>query len=263
MDVAHLADGQAVVGTDEGSGPLILVVPPGSDDGSGWAAVARRLTTRFRVVRLHRRQYRMDVQNPTGFPLSVEIDEVRAVIDRIGLPVLLVGHSSGGVVALETLVRTPVTGAVLYEPPVNIPGMDWDEPLARANAAIAAGRPGKAMTIFARDIVKTPRWVASLGGGLVGILPRYRAMAPRQIFDTLAIYELGVRLDAYETIRTPTLLLSGERSPKHLGERIDALAAVMPTAEKVTIAGQGHTANRRASAKVADLISGFYDRLLS
>jgi len=263
MEIAQLPDGSAVVGADEGSGPWILVVPPGSDDGSGWAAVARHLTGRFRVVRLHRRQYRLDVDNPTGFPLSVEIDEVRAVIERFGRPVLLVGHSSGGVVALETLISTPVTGAVLYEPPVNIPGMDWDEPLARANAAIAAGRPGRAMAIFARDIVKTPRWVATIGGILVSILPRYRAMAPRQIFDALAIYELGNRLDAYGTISTPTLLLSGARSPKHLGERIDRLAAIMPTAEKVTIAGQGHTANRRAPAEVAEMIASFYGRLLN
>ncbi|MET0863661.1 MAG: alpha/beta hydrolase [Nakamurella sp.] len=262
MDIAQLSDGTAVVGTAEGAGPLILVVPPGSDDGSGWAAVARHLTDRFRVVRLHRRQYRLDVDNPTGFPLSVELEEVRTVIERFGPPILLVGHSSGAVVALEDLVNTRVTGAVLYEPPVNLPGMDWAEPLGRASAAIAAGQPGRAMTIFARDIVKTPPWVAAVGGGLISVLPRYRAMAPRQIFDTKAIYELGIRLDAYGTISTPTLLLSGERSPQHLGERVDRLADVMPTAEKVIIAGQGHTANRRAPAELAELIAGFYRRLL-
>lgn len=258
-------DGTTVIGFDEGEGPLILVLSPGSDDGSSWAKVAEHLSARFRVVRIHRRQYRMDLDAGAGFPLSVEVEDAVATAEKVGLPVLIVGHSSGAVVALEALVVSHhlFTGAVLYEPPATIETGSWDEPLERASAAIAQGRPGKAMTIFARDIVKTPAWVASLGGVLVGMIQRYRELAPRQIFDAKAIYDLGIRLDAYSTIETPTLLLSGERSPKHLGERVDALVAVMPHAEKVLLERQGHTANKAAPAELAALIEKFYERLLS
>jgi len=221
-------DGTDVIGFDQGQGPLILVLSPGSDDGSSWAKVAEHLSDRFRVVRIHRRQYRMDLDAGAGFPLSVEVEDAVAAAEKIGLPVLLVGHSSGAVVEALALSPHLFNGAVLYDPPATIETGSWDEPLERASAAIAQGRPGKAMTIFARDIVKTPAWVASLGGVLVGMIPRYRELAPRQIFDARAIYDLGIRLDAYSTIQTPTLLLSGERSPKHLGERVDALVAVMP-----------------------------------
>lgn len=94
------------------------------------------------------------------------------------------------------------------------------------------------------------------------MIPKYRALAPRQIFDMKAIHDLGIRLNAYAAIDVPTLLLSGERSPKRLGERIDALVDVMPYAEKVIFAGQGHAGNRKAPDELAALIAGFYDRIL-
>ena len=53
------ADGTAVLAADEGRGPAVLVLHPGSDDGRTWGKVAGLLAARFRVVRLHRRQYRL------------------------------------------------------------------------------------------------------------------------------------------------------------------------------------------------------------
>lgn len=258
------SDGTSVIARDDGEGPAIVVLGPGSDDGSAWGKVAQRLAPRFRVIRIHRRQYRLDLDDPDGFPMAKEAEDAIAVARAAGTPVLIVGHSSGGVAALEAVVKSPssFTGAFLYDPAVTVAGEPWDEPLARAVAAIDAGKPGRAMTIFARDVVHTPAPVAHIGGALVGMIPKYRELAPRQIFDMKAIHELGIRLDAYAAIDVPTLLLSGERSPKHLAERIDALVDVMPHAEKVTFARQGHAGNKRAPDVLATLIAGFYDRIL-
>lgn len=259
------SDMTSVIAWDEGQGPVVLVLGPGSDDGSSWAKVAQRLAPRYRVLRVHRRQYRLDLDNPHGFPMAKEADDAVAVAKAVGEHVLVVGHSSGGVAALEALLRSPSSfiGAFLYEPPVTIQGEPWDEPLAEATAAISAGKPGKAMTIFARDIVRTPACVAHVGGALVGMIRKYRDLAPGQIFDTKAIHDLGIRLDAYSTIDTPVILLSGERSPKHLGERIDALEHAMPHAEKVVLAKQGHSANQKAPDELAALIETFYSKLLT
>jgi hypothetical protein len=58
-------------------------------------------------VRLHRRQYRLDIT--TGSPCSIaqEVDDGRAVARLIDEPMLVVGHSSGEVVALEAMVASP------------------------------------------------------------------------------------------------------------------------------------------------------------
>ena len=249
---------------DEGQGPVILILHPGSDDGRSWGKVAALLARRFRVVRLHRRQYRLDI---AGAPVTIgqEVDDVLAVVKVTGNPVVLVGHSSGGVVALEALVssRSSFAGAVLYEPPVVIGPPLGGEALTQAKAALVAGRPGKAIEIFSRDIVGvSPLW-SWLGRTIVAVVPRWRRLVPRQLDDAGAIDQLGVRLDAYAGIDVPTVLLGGDRSPRGLAERLDALEHVMPYAERVVLHRQGHTAQVRAPKKVAHLIEAHADNVMA
>jgi pimeloyl-ACP methyl ester carboxylesterase len=260
------ADGTEVRATDQGQGPVILIVHPGLDDGRSWDRVAARLAGRFRVVRPHRRRYRLDLTGDPPCSIAQEATDVLAVAEEVGEPVLLVGHSSGAVVALEALVASPAAfgGAVLYEPPLVIgPSLGGDSPaVQRAQAAVAAGRPGRAMAIFLRDIVQLHPLEARLAGVLVAIDRRLRALAPRQIDDVAAINQLGVRLDAYAAIDVPVVLLGGDRSPTHLGERLDALAAVLPHAERVVLHDQGHDAHRNAPEEVARVVETLADKVL-
>ncbi len=55
---------------------------------------------------------------------------------------------------------------------------------------------------------------------------QYRRLVPGQIASLEALDRLGVRLDTYARIRVPMVLLGAERSPSHLGERLDALQQV-------------------------------------
>jgi pimeloyl-ACP methyl ester carboxylesterase len=61
MITAISADGTDVRAFEDGQGPVILVIHPGLDDGRSWKKVARRLAGRFRVVRIVRRHYRVDI----------------------------------------------------------------------------------------------------------------------------------------------------------------------------------------------------------
>jgi pimeloyl-ACP methyl ester carboxylesterase len=255
------ADGTDIRVHEEGRGPVILVSPPGLDDGRSWATATARLATRFRVLRLHRRRYRLDLP-----PCSIaqEAADLLAVAAAIGEPVLLVGHSSGAVVALEAMADAPApfAGAVLYEPPIALRPAEWTEQVERSKAALVAGRPGTAFRLFLRDIVGEPAFATRLAGLLATLHPRYRAFVPRQIADAEALNDLGVRLDGYAAIQVPTVLLGGDRSPAHLGERLDALARTLPRAERVVLAGQGHTAPSDAPREVARVIEGVADRAL-
>jgi pimeloyl-ACP methyl ester carboxylesterase len=66
MITAVSADGTDARAFDEGQGPVILVIHPGLDDGRSWKKVAARLARRFRVVRIVRRHYRVDLPTPPG-----------------------------------------------------------------------------------------------------------------------------------------------------------------------------------------------------
>ncbi|MFD6098644.1 alpha/beta fold hydrolase [Nocardiopsis flavescens] len=93
--IATAADGAEVRGFDEGSGPPVLVLHPGMDDGTSWERVSARLATRFHVVRLHRRTYRPDLAADPRDSLARKAGDVAAAARSLGGRVLLVGHSSG------------------------------------------------------------------------------------------------------------------------------------------------------------------------
>lgn len=253
-------DGTTVLANSAGIGPIILVVHPGMDDGRSWRKVNALLAENFTVVSIHRRQYRLDLTEPVS--IRDEVSDIEALVATFGERVLIAGHSSGAVVALEALAALPdaFMGAVLYEPPVTI---DLTAPmggsaLRAAQQAIAENRPGKAIQIFTRDMVGLPAWQSRLVRVFVTLNTRMKGLAPRQIADVSAMRDLGVRLPTYAGIEVPVLLVGGDQSPGALSRQLDALQSTLPQTRRALLSGQGHSANERAPKRLADLIAGFY-----
>jgi pimeloyl-ACP methyl ester carboxylesterase len=258
------ADDQSEVRAyDEGSGPPIIIVHPGLDDGRSYKRVAAKLSGDDRVLRLVRRQYRLDL--PGGCSIGQEVSHVLALAAVAERPSLLFGHSSGAVVALEALIASPSSfvGAVLYEPPLVIGPPLGGDAGQRARAALSAGKRRQAMTIFLGEIVGFPASQAPLAAVFVASNPRYRNLIPRQFDDTDAMDSLGCRLDAYAGLDLPIVLVGGERSPAHQAERLDALQARLPNAERIVMTGRGHDAHVKAPGEVARIIKSTASRLLS
>ncbi|MFI5490904.1 alpha/beta fold hydrolase [Actinoplanes sp. NPDC051859] len=240
---------------DEGLGAPLLVLHGGMGDSASWTPVTNLLLDRFRAVRLHRRQYRLDLPRPVT--MADEVDHVAAIAAELDRPVL-VGHSSGAVLALEAMVADPTcySGAVLYEPPVVLGDPLGGDLLIPARAALAAGKPGKALTIFLRDVVGLSSAAAAAGGFVVGH-SRYRDRVVRQLDDNDAIDALGYRLGEYAQLDLPMLLIGGDRSPRHLADRLDALEQALPRTRRLLMHGQGHSAERQAPDRLAIAIETF------
>jgi pimeloyl-ACP methyl ester carboxylesterase len=261
MDIAS-ADGQHFAVTVVGRGRPILIVHPGGGSSSSWRRVAELLAADFRDFRFDRRPYRIPGAVDRGATVADEVSDVAAIVAAVGERVLLVGHSSGAVIALEAAIASGASfaGLVLYEPPVAVTTPLGGEALVRANQSLDAGNAGRAMRIHLREIVQAPSLLVSL---LPLFPPLWRQMttfAPGQISDDNELESLGVGTDRYAHVDAPTLLLGGARSPQHLRQRLDALAAVMPNVESVVILkGQGHLANARAPAKIARIVKTFAD----
>jgi pimeloyl-ACP methyl ester carboxylesterase len=258
------ADGTRIGYADEGDGPPIVIVHGGSSDISHWDRVARALSGTFRVIRIARRLYARAEQPKSSHAIQREVEDLAALFARIGEPVLLLGHSSGGVVALETALQCPaaLVGLVLYEPPVALDRPLGGEALVRAKQALARGNPSQALTIHLRDIVRFP-WILVL---LMRLLPGWKqlcAVAPAQIADTEAIEALGVGIQRYARLEMPVLLFGGTRSPAHLRERLAALAHVIPHAQTTLLRGQGHLANLMAPDQVARLVREFAETVFA
>jgi len=263
------ADGRPIPVTDEGQGPAILLLHAGSADRSSWAGVAAQLSGRFRVLRFDRWTYRDGhaAASPAGADtMAAEVADVLAVAAATGERPLLVGHSSGAVVALESALAAPAAfrAMVLYEPPVAPAEPLGGEALRRARVALDAGDPDRAITIHLREIAGYGRLLVAAIRRVPPAWQVVRGHAAAQIADDEAIESLGVGLDRYARLDLPVLLLGGDRSPAHMRERLDALAAVLPGLDSVVVLdGQGHLANLRAPGEVAQVIAGFADRLPS
>ncbi|GLH99949.1 alpha/beta fold hydrolase [Phytohabitans aurantiacus] len=262
---ATTADGTRVAATDQGEGPTILIVHPGSSDATSWAGVADKLSYRFRVVRIHRRLYSTGSRPAAGHTMATEVDDVLAIAATLDGPLVLVGHSSGAVVALEAALAAPATfaGLVLYEPPVAVDAPLGGQALLRARAALEAGKPGRAMAIHLREIVKAPRWLVTSVRLAPSVWRRLRAFAPAQISDDEAIEALGVGLARYAAVEVPTCLLGGDRSPANLRQRWEALAKVLPGVRSVVVLRRhGHAAHLTAPTEVAWAVEDFTDSVL-
>jgi len=131
-----------------------------------------------------------------------------------------------------------------------------------ARAADAAGRAGKALSIFLRKMVGMSGLTPTLVGLVAPFVPAVRKYITRQLDDTEAINRLGRRLGAYAPITIPVLLFSGDRTPKSLVARTEALANMLPNGRRRVLRKQGHAANLRDPRQLAREIGGFAETVL-
>jgi len=210
-----------------------------------WAAVTALLGGRFRPL---------PVERGLGLGFEAEAARLAAVLDGMDGPVALLGHSGGAVVALEAAVRTAAADRlVLYEPPV-LAGHEpyrLDGLAERMRRAIGAGRPDRAAAAFLRGAAgMSERQAAALRPALAG-----RATALLRGLEASHAYRFEP--ERFSRLDVPALLLVGSESLPHHRASIDALRRVLPRAEVVELAGQGHQALSAAPALVAGAIAPF------
>lgn len=105
---------------DEGSGPPVLLIHGHTLDRRLWDPVMPLLRSAgFRVIRVDLRGHGRSSRPDVGYHLSHHAADITTVLDAAAVgPVLLVGHSIGGAVALEIAVTGAerLTALVLVSP---------------------------------------------------------------------------------------------------------------------------------------------------
>ncbi len=250
-------DGTTVSATSLGRGPTVLIVHPGGQDAATWGPVADLLADDVHVVLLNRRIYtRPGVAPPPSHSMADEVADLLAISGLPLGPILLVGHSSGAVVALEAAVSEPgrYVGVVAYEPPMPTTSLVGGPALRAARAHLDRGEPVEAMRVHLTDIVGMPAPMVDAMLADPDARAAFTRFAAAQVADNEAIDGLGVGMDRYRSLAIPVTLVEGAQSPAHLRRRSADLASVLPEVRVVTLDGQGHVAHLSAPDRLAGII---------
>ena len=159
MEFISSKDGVPIACWCSGSGasePLLLVHGT-SGDHFAWTPVLAALEQQFCVWTIDRRG-RGRSGDLDDYALERESEDIAAVIDAIGCPVHLLGHSFGGLCALEAALLTPnISSLILYEPSISLAGSGWSSEFdAHLQALLDSGNREEALLFFFREIVKSP-----------------------------------------------------------------------------------------------------------
>jgi pimeloyl-ACP methyl ester carboxylesterase len=195
------------------------------------------------VYALDRRGHGESGDGPT-YAIEREFEDIAAVVDSIGEPADLLGHSFGALCALEAALLTPnLRKLVLYEPGIPLPGVALypEGVIDRLQALLDAGdREGVVTTLYREVVMIPPHEIEQLRSS-----PAWPArVATAHTLPREARAEEGYTFDArrFKDLYTPTLLLLGGDSPRFLKQATETIDAALPNSRIAVMPGQQHTA---------------------
>lgn len=235
-------DGTPIAYQRSGTGPpLVLVHGTGAASPCTWPAFPA-LEEHFTVYAVDRRGRRASGDGAT-YAIEREFEDIVAVVDAIGEPVNLLGHSFGGVCALEGALRAAnIRRLVLYEGYPASGGPKFPEGIIdRLQTLLDRGEREELLTTFFREVVKlspaeieqrlaSPEWPARLAAAHT--LPR----------ELRAVEEYEFDARRCENFQTPTLFLLGGDSPQWVKTAAGAIDAILPNSQIAVMPGQEHVA---------------------
>jgi pimeloyl-ACP methyl ester carboxylesterase len=235
-------DGTTIAYWHSGHGTPLVLIHGTSTDHQRWTPILPELEKRFAVYAIDRRGRGASGDGP-DYALEREFEDVAAVLEAIGEPVFLLGHSHGAICSLEAALRTAyVRKLMLYEPPINTDGTIYPaEVLERLQASLDAGdRAGVVMTFF-KEIARMPE--SELDHLRAAKAWPARVAAAHTLVREIRLNDL-YRLDKARLarMRSPTLLLLGGDSPMFFKKAIEAVHASLPKSRIDVMPGQRHTA---------------------
>ena len=266
MERIAAPDGGHVVLHSSGRGPGIVVVHGGGVTIDVYRRLAAALADRF-TVHLYNRRGRADAP-PRSLPYTFDqdIDDLAAVLRHTGTA-NVIGHSSGGFIALQAALRLPIDRLALYDAAVSVDGSFPSAWLDGARTAARAGDTARAMALTSAGI-NTHLAAAKLPLGAQVALCRLVLRTPigRTMGDLLAMTldeSQQIRLhdgpaEQWAAVTTEVLLACGASGPPYYVRSNEALARALPRARTRQIPRSGHDAVNRAPRRLVDPLAAFF-----
>ena len=251
MEVIESVDGTKIAYKRVGEGPPLVLVHGTAMHHTAWRWVQPYLSERFTLYMVDRRG-RGQSGDADEYTFERELEDVLAVIERIGAPVGLLGHSFGALLALEVARRTTaLRGLILYEPPSRVTELRL--------------RPSELWSLLEdgnqEQVIK--RFLQTVAGG--GNIEEW-LIWPDDVVDTRNAYTVAREVQVANSyklspglgISVRTLLLVGEQTHDVLKESTAALDAALSDSRLHTFEGLGHGALINAPNRFAEEVTQFF-----
>lgn len=258
-----VAEGRALQVRTMGDGPGVVVVHGSAVSAKDYRRFADALADRFTVHLYDRRGRgsRDPVDDSHG--IASDVDDLRAVLQHTGAT-RVVGHSYGGLVALQGALRLPVERLALVDVAVSVDGgfpSGYVEPFTRA---AAAGDFPLAMAVLSRGLQSVgpvSRLPIPVQRGLAHVFAataagrEWRTMLPSAVVEAGEVLAHDGPAGTYSGIEADVLLLAGARSPGYFAGAARALVPALAGARYAVVPGAGHNAiNLAAAPLVGELV---------
>lgn len=262
------ADGSTIAYQTVGQGPAVIVVPGALSTAETYAAFATALGQHFTVHTLQRRGRGLSAPQGQDYSLAKEREDL-LTLQRITGATLLVGHSYGGLICLESARNQPVfTRVAVYEPGVSIDGsinMSWLDPYGRYLAR------GKELDAFVTFVLGTgpdrirnmPHWYMRLLMPLF-LNPQERKERFPLLAESLREHQEVARYDNsaknYGEISAEVLLMTGGATGSRWVEiQPDILTRIIPHFQSHRFAKLDHFGiDKKAPQVVAEVVHHFF-----
>ena len=258
METITSTDGTPIAFEQTGGGPPLVLVHGTTADHTRWDTVRPAFEEHFTVYAIDRRG-RGESGDAAEYNLEQEAEDVAAVVNAVDEPVVLLGHSYGALVALETAVRTDnLRALILYEPafPVGDYDITPEETLAEMEALLEAGKNEEALVLMFEEIAELP--TAELDA--LRSAPNWsdRVDAAHTILrESKAENAYAFDADRIADVTVPALLLTGSESPRMLYKSIEAVNDALPHSRIGTFDGHGHAAMNTAPDRFVEEVLAF------
>jgi pimeloyl-ACP methyl ester carboxylesterase len=256
------ADGTQIAFWREGQGPPLLLVHGGACDHLAWFFVAPLLAQTFTVYTYDRRGRGASGIVPP-YAVDREVEDVEVMLRAIGTPAHLLGHSAGGILALEAAERADnLLSLILYEPAYVVKGArekPKPEILERMNALLSAGNRAEVVRIAIRETIELPEAeIAAMEQG-----PGWDQLCSvaHAIPYDWKLWDRELAVDRLSAIRAQVPVLMGSDSPQWLKTAAETLASALPGATLKSLEGQAHSAMITSPALFAQAVVEFANQV--
>jgi len=248
-------DGTSIAVECAGAGPSLVIVHGGAGDRTRWKPLFPFFAPRFTVCAMDRRGRGASGDSP-DYSLQKGAEDVAAVINSRPGPVFVLGHSIGGICALEAAFLTDkISKLVLYEPPLQ--DRNHGVVAAKMESMIRAGESEQALLTFLQEIVMvSPREIEEMKAR--SSWPGRVAGVGKQIREIRALDRYHFDAKRVSGLKVPTLLLTGSKTASpDLKQAINALMDCLPNRSLIVFDGQEHNAMDNIPQEFAETVTKF------